>query len=303
MCSINLPHGSEARSATTSVAVSPVGSLSWPFRRVKGIWALPDPRANPILMLRLPANLASRKSTYSDLVSHNVTKRILALETCGATGSAAAFAGDELLVELTLQHDGSTSRGLVPLIGDLLRRAGWQANDVDLVAVAIGPGSFTGLRIGVTTAKTFAYASGADVLGVNSLEVIARQAPADLPSLEAVMNAHRGELFVGRFARSADERFQSVGETDLLAADAWLETLVPGTVLSGPVLAGFTTRLPEGVTTVDPGLWAPSAHGVGLVARDRYRAGERDDLWSLVPHYFRASAAEEQRARRKRPNR
>lgn len=270
---------------------------------VKGIWALPDPHANRILVLGSLDEPASSRSTRSDTDPSSVTKRILALETCGATGSAAAFVDDKLLVELTLQHDRATSRGLAPMIHDLLHRARWRSTDVDLVGVATGPGSFTGLRIGVTTAKTFAYATGADIVGVNSLEVIAAQAPSDFESIVVVMNAYRAEFFVARFARGDDGCFQWVGKTELVAAEAWLRRLEPGTVLSGPLLEGLKKRLPSGVTTVDRDLWNPSARGVGLTAWRRYQAGVRDDVWSLVPQYFRPSAAEEKLARHTRPRR
>src|SRR5688572_20388398 len=92
-------------------------------------------------------------------------------------GSVAALEG-ELVAEMELDSARRTAQTLVPALDVLLRQVAWKPQDVDLIAVTQGPGSFTGLRIGVTTAKTFAYACGAAIVGVNTLAAIARQVPA-----------------------------------------------------------------------------------------------------------------------------
>ena len=88
--------------------------------------------------------------------------RILALETTEMAGSLAAMHDRKLLAEIELDSKQRTAQSLAPGMKTLLAEAGWRPTDVELVAVTIGPGSFTGLRLGVTTAKTFAYAVGAD---------------------------------------------------------------------------------------------------------------------------------------------
>ncbi len=108
-----------------------------------------------------------------------MTPRILALETSGTSGSVAALEGDRLLAEVSLAPSLRSARSLAPGIAKLLAEVGWKPRDVGIVAVTTGPGSFTGLRVGLTTAKSFAYAVGAQVLGINTLEVLAEQAPAD----------------------------------------------------------------------------------------------------------------------------
>ena len=80
----------------------------------------------------------------------------------------------------------------------MCREVGWKPGEVQLIAVTVGPGSFTGLRIGVSTAKALAYALATPLIGVNTLEVILRQAPAGLPRLQAVLDAQRYELFAER---------------------------------------------------------------------------------------------------------
>ena len=104
--------------------------------------------------------------------------RILALETSGSSGSVAALDEGRLIVERPLAAGSRSAQSLAPGIDSLLAEVGWLVGGVDLVAVTQGPGSFTGLRIGVTTAKALAYAGETQVIGVNTLEVIARQAAA-----------------------------------------------------------------------------------------------------------------------------
>ena len=82
-----------------------------------------------------------------------------------------------LLAELSLDHTQRSAQSLAPAIEALLTQVGWLPRDVQLVAVSVGPGSFTGLRVGVTTAKVFAYAVGAEVLGIDTLEAHRRRSP------------------------------------------------------------------------------------------------------------------------------
>ena len=99
--------------------------------------------------------------------------RILALETTDKTGSVAALDDCNILAQLMLDQNQRSAQSLAPAMKTLLEQVQWQPKDVQLVGVSVGPGSFTGLRVGVTTAKVFAYAVGADVLGINTLEAIA----------------------------------------------------------------------------------------------------------------------------------
>jgi tRNA threonylcarbamoyladenosine biosynthesis protein TsaB len=219
--------------------------------------------------------------------------RILAIETSGAVDSVAALLDDHVLSQITLASAQRTARSLAPGMRDVLRLAGWQPRDVELVAVSAGPGSFTGLRLGVTTAKTFAYAAGAEVLGVNTLEVIAAQAPLDCFPLELAIDAQRGQFFAGSFARNQQGETTWDSTVRILDADAWLRELPRGIWVSGPVLGRIADRLPAHVRRVDAALWQPTAASVGLLAFGRYRAGERQDVFQLVPLYVRRSAAEE----------
>ena len=218
---------------------------------------------------------------------------ILALETTNWIGSVAAMTDGKLLLELELNPQQRTAQSLPPGIATLLDRVGWKPADVQLVALTIGPGSFTGLRIGVTMAKTFAYAVGAEVLGVNTLETIAQAAPADVPALMAVIDAQRGDVVVRTFSRGPEGFLLPMGDQQLISIDRWLQDLPAGMAVTGPALAKLASRLPAHVTTLDEKYWTPRAAMVAQLAHRQYAAGRRDDLWTLLPHYSRRSAAEE----------
>ena len=185
-------------------------------------------------------------------------------------------------------------QSLAPAVQSVLQQGGWQPKDVQLVGVTVGPGSFTGLRVGVATAKVFAYAVGANVLGVDTLEAIAAAAPPEIAALWTVMDAQRGDVVVRSFVRDcADGWLKPAGQQELLPIDAWIGRLVPGDRVAGPILGKIADRLPEGVLPLNPPAWAPRAGQVARLAARDYAKGRRDDLWNLVPAYVRRSAAEE----------
>lgn len=227
----------------------------------------------------------------------NPGKRIIAIETSGRHGSVATLWGNinsaDLIAQTVLSNAERTAQSLAPALQKLLADTGWEPRSVELVAVAVGPGSFTGLRIGVTTAKTFAYAVTAEVMGINTLEALAIQAPPSAEPLWTILDAQRQELFAARFIASQDGNLKTDRETAIIAEDRWLSELQAGDRVTGTALSRLAGRLPAGVAVTSEALWQPMAEAVGRVAWRAYQSGQRDDLWKLAPHYYRASAAEE----------
>lgn len=238
--------------------------------------------------------------------------KILAIETTERIGTVAAMCDGTLMYRRELDHVQRSAQSLAPGIKALWAEAGWQPTDVDLVAVTVGPGSFTGVRIGVTTAKTLAFCCGAEILGIDTLETIAAAAPPDVERLTVAIDAQRNEVVMQSFRRDSDGWMTPALDADggspkpaqLVDIDDWLKNLSPGasssgpTVLSGPILKKFSDRLPEGVIALAPELWRPTADNVARLAARHYTAGRRDDVWKLVPVYSRQSAAEEKLAKK-----
>jgi tRNA threonylcarbamoyladenosine biosynthesis protein TsaB len=218
--------------------------------------------------------------------------RILSLETSGLTGSVAAAADGKVLAELQLDPQRRSAQSLAPAIKSILEQLAWRPSDVQLLAMTIGPGSFTGLRVGVATAKVFAYAAGAEVLGVSTLETIAAAAPESISSVSAAIDAQRGDVVAQLYRRGTSAWLQPSGEPVLLTLEQWLRSLPHGCAISGPALKKMAGTRPN-VAIVDPEFWTPTAANVAKLAHRDYQAGRRDDLWSLLPWYSRPSAAEE----------
>lgn len=224
--------------------------------------------------------------------------RTLAIETSIRPGSLALFEEGQLLAEASLPDQERTTSALTPSIQGLLKKVGWRPTDVQLVATTVGPGSFTGLRVAVTTAKTLAYAVGAEIVGLNTLEVIALQAAGqggEAMQVDAIIDAGRGDLFAARYILLSDDTVEVVCETHIVPAAQWIESLPSPATVTGPALEKekLTSRLPSPIRIIDASLWQPSATTVGRLAWQAHRSGRHDDLWQLVPQYYRKSAAEE----------
>ncbi|NUQ62683.1 MAG: tRNA (adenosine(37)-N6)-threonylcarbamoyltransferase complex dimerization subunit type 1 TsaB [Pirellulales bacterium] len=219
--------------------------------------------------------------------------KILALETTELAGSLAAMDGGKLLLELALDHQKQSACTVAPGIRQLLADIGWKPRDVDLVAVTVGPGSFTGLRVGLATAKTFAYCVQAGILGVGTLETVAAAAPDEVARLSIAVDAQRGQVVAGEFCRDGTRELVPTAPAELLDAEAWLSGL-PGEVwASGPALRRYAGRVPSHARLLPREYWSPSAAQVARLAARDWAAGRRDDLWTLLPIYSRLSAAEE----------
>lgn len=234
------------------------------------------------------------------------TMRFLALETSGTGGSVATYEPGRSPRVVRIGPSQRSAAALAPAVRSALADAEWRPRDVQVIGVTVGPGSFTGLRIGVTTAKTLAYALGADVVGVDTSEVIARQANVRGTTLWTLLDAHRSQLFVGRFL--ADPAEGSTHATagprplrrdpdvaTLWDVDEWLGAVRAGDVVSGPIVGRLKSSLPPGVILADEATWEPDAGTVALLAAELYDAGRRDDVRQLVPQYGRLPAAEEKR--------
>jgi tRNA threonylcarbamoyladenosine biosynthesis protein TsaB len=232
---------------------------------------------------------------------------ILAFDTSGFAGSLALLDGARILAEAPLDPKRRSAQTLAPAIAELLGSAGIEPAQIRLVATTVGPGSFTGLRVGVTTAKTFAYVVGAEVMAVSTLEVIAHSVPADFlgtflgeqpRKIEVVIDAQRKEFFLGRFRAEAGRDADDLPRMDadgIVSIQEWVAALEPGTIVTGPGLARVESQLPADVVVVPAGHREPKAAVVGRLAWRDYQAGRRDDLWKLAPLYLRPSYAEEKR--------
>src|SRR4051794_9656328 len=121
--------------------------------------------------------------------------RALAIETSGRVGSIALVDDDSILDEQQFAHGLQNAAQILPIIDRLCRARQWTAQDLQELYVSVGPGSFTGLRIGVTLCKTIAFATGARIVAVPTLAVLAENAPLEAQNLIVLLDAKRQQIF------------------------------------------------------------------------------------------------------------
>lgn len=220
---------------------------------------------------------------------------LLAIDTSTHRAAIAVQTRDGATHVATPDPTQRHGRNLIPVLRDLLGAAGLAVADLDAVAVGLGPGSYTGLRIGLTAAKTLAYTTGCPLVGLDSLEVIAQNAPADEPRVSIIADAQRGDLYVADFVRSAPAALLvRVTPTRIAAAADWSSGLTEPTLVLGPGLERLASPLPQTARPAAAESSWPEGLGLLRLARASWLAGQRDDPMFLEPRYLRRSAAEEQ---------
>ncbi len=223
--------------------------------------------------------------------------RLLAIETATPAQSVALVEDDRLLAELSYEAQGNRGGVLLPTVDQVLKKAGVAARDLDAVAVSVGPGSFTGLRVGLATAKGLALGAGARVVGVPTLEALAEgYTPANV-TICALLDAYRGEVYMALFRRNGNA-------LERLSPDA---VLAPGAValalaaVEGPVhLIGngaaryrepLEAALGGRVCVSDEGLRAaPTAAVVARLGIRQFAGGSKPDAEVALTYLRRVEA-------------
>lgn len=229
----------------------------------------------------------------SSIIEHPLLT--LGIETSTFSGSIALLDEcDVHIYERQLDPTGRRhARTLVPEIQSLLKMANRTVDELDLIAVSIGPGSFTGLRVGVVCAKTLAWATSAKIMAVDTYLAIASQSPPDVAAVQVVGDGQRSDLYVGRYRRGSDGWVRD-GDIFIRAADDWLAQLTADDVVTGPGLERHAEAAALRCRVLPRDLWNPGAATVALLGQRRLDAtGASDDVWLLEPFYLRKSGAEE----------
>jgi len=219
--------------------------------------------------------------------------KILALETTEKNATVAAWEKNRLLLEIC--PEGRSAQTLAPAVRELLDRLDWKSRDIQCVAVGIGPGSFTGLRVGVMTAKMFAYATGAKLIGIDTLEALAAGAGSETIRISVAVDAQRDEIVAQNFETGGDWPIP-LGPQRLIPVDQWWsfgKEAGENVAFASPVLRRIESKVPQGILLEDRTRWNPQAAQIGRIATKRFNQGQFDDLWTLLPQYSRPSAAEE----------
>lgn len=221
----------------------------------------------------------------------------LALETSGRLGSVALFRDTELLDERTYPHGLQHAAAIVPMIDQLCREYRVTPRQIEAIYVSVGPGSFTGLRVGVTLAKALAFAQGARVVPVPSVDVLAANLPADAIHGIIVLDAKRGQIFTARYERDPSGSWHGVEGAHLDTLTQMLARAPRPVHLIGEGIPYHREAVPlsPDVIVTDDSVWQPRAATVGRLGQIRAERGEFVDPFRLVPTYVRLPEAEEKR--------
>jgi tRNA threonylcarbamoyladenosine biosynthesis protein TsaB len=227
--------------------------------------------------------------------------RTLALETASLTASVAVVENGRVLGELTTSHAKTHSQQLVPMIQSLMELLDLKADQFDLYAASIGPGSFTGLRIGIVTAKGMAYAQKKPVCGIPTLDALAYSVNDFNGVICPMMDAKNNQVYTavyrknnGDFRRISDYYALPVIELAGILADFREEILILG---DGAPLHHSTVKnaVKYPVWQADKALFLPRAACTALLAEKQAQCGTISSPFELEPLYLRKSQAERMR--------
>lgn len=222
---------------------------------------------------------------------------ILAIDTATVVSSVAVAEENKLLAEITIQTKMTHSETLLPHVEQVLAIAGVAKKDLQAVAVSIGPGSFTGLRIGLATAKAIAYGLGIPVIGVPTAEALAWHYPIAEVAIMPFIDAQKNNVYAAIYYWAAGQcqevvpiQVYSLEEALALAGQQDRRVLAVGDIAARKLAT--REELPTNVQVGPAHLLMPRAANVAMAGWQRLQAGQVDSVMDLEPVYIRRSEAE-----------
>jgi tRNA threonylcarbamoyladenosine biosynthesis protein TsaB len=223
--------------------------------------------------------------------------KILAVDTAQKTVSVAILADDELRADIFFNSGRHHSEILLPVIEQVLRLAGLRPDEMNLFAVTIGPGSFTGLRIGAATIKGLALSTGKPVVGVSTLDALSLNAAGVGQRLICPMlDAQKNQVYTALYTHTNGAGMKKVRYDQFIDVDAWLQVLVGDIFFLGDGAVkysqGIKTHFTSAASIAEGHQNHIQAATVAVLARDKFQRGEQLNLLKFTPCYLRTPEAE-----------
>ena len=218
----------------------------------------------------------------------------LALDTATRVCTVGLVQDGHVLAEYDISVGLTHSEGLRPQLDQMFARTGIKKENTDRIAVSIGPGSFTGLRIGLAAAEAMAYAWQCGICGVNTLEAMAYNIPVEGVVLAPVLDAQKGNYYTAFYEWAAGD-LREVRPVEMADAETLLQQLQvcgKSVLLMGECEKLMKQGLPDGISVVSEQVRMPKASSVALAA-ERMEPLTGEDVFTLRPYYIRKSEAEE----------
>jgi tRNA threonylcarbamoyladenosine biosynthesis protein TsaB len=220
--------------------------------------------------------------------------RFIILETSGRVGQVALAEDARIIDVRRLDETRRHARDLAPSVAQLLAKLGWKPTHITAIIVSTGPGSYTGLRVGIMSAKTFCYATAAALVGVETFKTLALQAAAEALPVTVLADAQQERVYIQTFDRGGQTGVQAAAPLRIEPITTWLASDRPTALITGPGLHRYRDRLDRATPVAREELWDPRVESLLEIGKARYELGDRDSLWSVEPLYLRPSAAEQQ---------
>ena len=223
--------------------------------------------------------------------------KILAIDTSQKTVSIAVVADDMLRADIFVDNGRHHSEILMPAVEQALRLAGFQPDEMDFFAVTIGPGSFTGLRIGAATIKGLALSTGKPVVGVSTLEALALNAAlVGQQMICPMLDAQKNQVYTALYRPDAGPAVKRTTAEQVVDVDRWLKELKGDIIFLGDGAVKYAQRIHARYASAACIAEGRQNHvraaAAAVLARDQFLQGQRLDLLTFTPCYLRPSEAE-----------
>lgn len=225
--------------------------------------------------------------------------KILGIDTSSMAASVAVIEDNKLICEYTINTKKTHSQKLMPMIENMLGLSDLNVREIDAIAVCEGPGSFTGLRIGMATAKAIAHVNDIPVIGVNSLEALAANMNLCDKKICSILDAQRNQVYTGRYQYEGTKLVE-IKEIGIQQIDELLEELAQSGeqwILVGEAVYKYEDKIREIENIEIPAASnnVTKAGSLCSVAKVKFDEGKDIfDCYTVNPLYIRKSQAEEQ---------
>ena len=225
--------------------------------------------------------------------------KILGIDTSSNASSVSVIEDNKLICEYTVNTKTTHSQKLMPMIENMLSMSGVNIKEIDAIAICIGPGSFTGLRIGMATAKAISHVNNLPIIGVNSLEILAGNMNLYDKKICSILDAQRNQVYTGRY-KFENGSIVEIQPVDVVEIENLLEEISKDNdewILVGEAVYKYEDKIKE-IKNID--IPAPShnvtkASSLCSIAMEKYNNNvDIHNCYDINPMYIRKSQAEVQ---------
>ena len=225
--------------------------------------------------------------------------KILGIDTSTMAANIAVLEDDKLICEYTINTKKTHSQKLMPMIENMLKLSDIEIKEIDAIGICVGPGSFTGLSIGMATAKAMAHVNNIPLIGVNSLEILGANMDRCDKKICSILDAQRNQVYTCKYIFE-ENKIKKLEEIKIMPIDDLLEELSATNeewIILGEAVYKYKEKI-ESISNINipsPANNITKASSLCVVAKDKYEQNiDVHNCYDINPMYIRKSQAEEQ---------